>query len=137
MSDVRDYLLTIDTDKQGAVQIAHAAATSTNMSLPPPVKRNADGWIELETNRTTLIDVVQSLGEYINDEDATIRSKAVKYLSQVIAELSPTFLSRQQVQVLCQFLCDRIEDAGAVGGLIQLQTLGRFNKDMAIMTFRA
>ncbi|KAL9123020.1 MAG: hypothetical protein Q9187_000434 [Circinaria calcarea] len=137
MSDVRNYLLTIDTDKQGAVQIAHAAATSTNMSLPPSVKQNADGWIELEAKQTTLIDVVQSLAEYINDEDATIRSKAVKFLSQVIAELSPTFLSRQQVQVLCQFLCDRIEDAGAVGGLIQLQTLGRFNKDMAIMTFRA
>ena len=85
----------------------------------------------------TLIDVVQSLGEYINVEDATIRSKAVNFLSHVIGALQPTFLSRQQIQVLCQFLCDRIEDGGAVGGLTKLQELGRFNKEMAIMTLRA
>lgn len=85
----------------------------------------------------SLIDVVQSLGEYINDEDASIRSKAVTYLSQVISALPDTTLSRQQIQVLCQFLCDRIEDGGAVSGLRSLQGLRRFNQDMAVMTFRA
>ena len=85
----------------------------------------------------TLIDIVQSLGEYINDESAIIRSKAVRYLSEVIGALSPTFLTRQQIQVLDQFLCDRIEDGGAVGGLTKLSALGRFNKDMAVVTFRA
>lgn len=92
---------------------------------------------ELETKQLTLIDIVQSLGEYINNQDGTIRSKAIDYLSQIIGALSPTFLTRQQTQVLCQFLCDRIEDEGAVGGLAKLQGLGRFNKDMAIMTLRA
>lgn len=91
----------------------------------------------LVSKTQSLIDVVQSLGEYINDEDASIRSKAVNYLSQVISALPNTTLSRQQVQVLCQFLCDRIEDGGAVGGLRKLQSLGRFNREMAIMTFRA
>lgn len=91
----------------------------------------------LESKQLTLIEVVQSLSDYINDEDATIRARAVDYLSQVIGQLSPTFLSRQQVQVLCQFLCDRIEDGGAIGGLRKLQALGRFNKDMVAMTFRA
>ena len=85
----------------------------------------------------TLIDIVQSLSEYVNDEDATIRSKTIHYLAQVIGELPQSFLSRQQLQVLCQFFCDRIEDEGAVGGLNHLQGLGRFNKDMAVMTFRA
>ena len=84
-----------------------------------------------------MIDIVQSIGEYINDEDATVRSKAVKYLSQVIGMLSPAFLTRQEVQVLCQFLCDRIEDGGAIGGLRKLLGLARFNRDMAAMTFRA
>lgn len=91
----------------------------------------------LESKQLTLIEVVQSLGEYINEEDDSIRARAIDYLSQVIGRLSPTFLSRQQIQVLCQFLCDRIEDGGAVGGLRKLQALGRFNKDMAAMTFRA
>ncbi|MCJ1388024.1 hypothetical protein MMC18_000868 [Xylographa bjoerkii] len=119
MSDVRDYLLTVDRDKRGASLIAQGTAS------------------KLESQQSTLIGVVQSLGEYINDEDATVRSKAVTFLSQVIGALSPTFLSRQQIQVLCQFLCDRIEDGDAVVGLTKLQELERFNKDMAIMTLRA
>ncbi len=94
-------------------------------------------FVELESKQTALIDVVQSLGEYINDEDPNIRSKAVTYLSQVIEELPSLVLTRQQVQVLCQFLCDRIEDGGAVMGLRKLQSLVRFNQDMAAMTFRA
>ena len=91
----------------------------------------------LESKQLTLIEAVQSLGEYINDDDATIRARVIDYLSQVIGQLSPAFLSRQQLQVLCQFFCDRIEDGGAVGGLRKLQALGRFNKDMVAMTFRA
>lgn len=97
----------------------------------------ADKIAELENKEISLIEVVQSLGEYINDEDSSIRSRAVTYLSHVIGALPNTTLSRQQVQVLCQFLCDRIEDGGAVGGLRKLQSLGRFNKEMAVMTFRA
>lgn len=92
---------------------------------------------ELETKQLTLIGVVQSLGEYINDEDATIRGKAVSYLTAVIAALPSKFLSRQQVQVLCQFYCDRIEDGGAIAGLSKLQELERFNNEMAGMTARA
>jgi DNA repair/transcription protein MET18/MMS19 len=94
-------------------------------------------YIELESTQTNLIDVVSSLSEYINDEDAVTRTKPIQYLAEVIKELSPNFLSRQQVLVLCQFFCDRIEDGGAVSGLLRLQSLGRFNNDMAVMTFRA
>ena len=86
---------------------------------------------------TSLIAVVQTLGEYINDDDAAIRSRTIEYLSQVIGEIPPTFLSRQQIYVLCEFLCNRIEDGGAVPGLSKLQGNLRFNKEMAAMTFRA
>jgi DNA repair/transcription protein MET18/MMS19 len=126
--------------------------TATNKELckspkePPQVSNiltssqhveRANQTTELERKEASLIDIVQSLGEYINDEDAVIRSKAVNFLSQVIGALQPSFLTRQQIQVLCQFLCDRIEDGGAVGGLTKLQELQRFNKEMAIMTLRA
>lgn len=119
MSNVQQYLLTVNTDKEKALSIAQDTARG------------------LESKQLTLIEAVQSLGEYINDEDATIRARVIDYLSQVIGQLSPTFLSRQQIQVLCQFLCDRIEDGGAVGGLRKLQALEKFNKNMAAMTFRA
>ena len=128
--------MTVDGDKQAAARIAVASAISIAF-VPICCAINANSYLELEAKQVTLIEIVQSLGEYINDEDATIRSKAVQYLSLVIGHLSPTFLSRQQIQVLCQFLCDRIEDGGAIGGLSKLQNLGRFNKEMATMTFRA
>ena len=91
----------------------------------------------LESKHLTLIEAVQSLREYINHDDATIRARVIDYLSQIIGQLAPTFLSRQQIQVLCQFLCDRIEDGGAIGGLRKLQALGRFNNDLVAMIFRA
>ncbi|MCJ1288359.1 hypothetical protein MMC26_007714 [Xylographa opegraphella] len=119
MSDVRNYLLTVDRDKGEASVIARGAAS------------------KLESQQLTLLAIVQSLGEYIVDEDAILRSRAVTFLSQVIKALDPTFLSRQQIHVLCQFLCERIEDGGALDGLAKLQELERFTKDMAIMVLRA
>ncbi|EXJ56479.1 hypothetical protein A1O7_06823 [Cladophialophora yegresii CBS 114405] len=92
---------------------------------------------ELETRETTLIELVQSLGEYINDDDEKIRARAVSYLVAVVAALPPKYLSRQQIQVLCQFLCDRIEDGGAIEGLSKLQSLDRFTAEMAQTVVRA
>lgn len=76
--------------------------------------------------------MVQSLVEYVNDEDPILRGKAVSYLAAVIRVLSPKYLSRQQIQVLTTFFCDRIEDGGAVAGLDTLQGLDRFNKELAV-----
>lgn len=91
----------------------------------------------MESKKTSLIDVVQSLGEYINDEDPILRGKAVSYLTAVIKALPPKFLSRQQIQVLTTFFCDRIEDGGAISGLDTLQRLDRFNKELAEDVARA
>jgi len=99
--------------------------------LRPTLNTNHSVIAELENKQTTLIDVVQSLGEYINDEDAILRGKAVSYLTAVIKALPPKFLSRQQIQVLTTFFCDRIEDGGAIAGLDTLQGLERFHSDMA------
>lgn len=98
---------------------------------------NSTPILELENKETTLIEVVQSLGEYINDEDAVIRGKAVSYLTAVLKALPQKFLSRQQIQVLTTFYCNRVEDGGAITGLDTLQSLDRFNKDMAMDTVRA
>ncbi|BAE55654.1 unnamed protein product [Aspergillus oryzae RIB40] len=113
MSALQTFLLVVDHDKQEAKQIAERIAQ------------------DVETKKTTLIEVVQSLGEYINDEDPILRGKAVSYLTSVIKSLPPRFLSRQQIQVLTTFFCDRIEDGGAVAGLDTLQKLDRFNKALA------
>ena len=139
MSNVEKYLLAVNNDKDKALSIAQDTAQGIPKTQLNGVKEysktNQD--IGLESRQVTLVDVVQSLGDYIIDEDATIRSRAIDYLSQVIGQLHATFLSRQQIQVLCEFLCERIEDGGAVGGLKKLAGLGRFNKEMAGLTFRA
>lgn len=134
MSNVQQYLLTVNADREKALSIAQDTARGMITRCSAQPKLIFPG---LELKQLTLIEAVQSLGEYINDDDATIRARVIDYLSQVIGQLNPAFLSRQQVQVLCQFFCDRIEDGGAVGGLRKLQALGKFNKDMVAMTFRA
>lgn len=94
-------------------------------------------YTDVESKKTTLIEIVQMLGEYINDEDPILRGKAVSFLTSVIKSLSPRFLSRQQIQVLTTFFGDRIEDGGAVAGLQTLQALDRFTKEMAAETAQA
>ncbi|KKZ62697.1 hypothetical protein EMCG_00381 [[Emmonsia] crescens] len=112
MSELQDFLLVVENNREEAFGIARIAAQ------------------KLENEQSTLIDIVQSLGEYINDENPVIRGKAVSYLTAVIKALSPKFLSRQQIQALTDFYCDRIEDGGAIAGLYRLQGLERFNKDI-------
>lgn len=91
----------------------------------------------LETKRLNLIQVVESVGEYINHEDATVRSKAVRYLSASFAALPKDFLSRQQLMVLTEFFCARMQDGGCLGALVHLQSLKRFNSEMAVITVKA
>jgi DNA repair/transcription protein MET18/MMS19 len=136
LSDTRNYVHAVESDKQEAAKIAQSTAQSMSARFAiKPVSSTDEK--ELETRQTTLIELVQSLGEYINDDDEKIRARAVSYLVAVIAALSPKYLSRQQIQVLCQFLCDRIEDGGAIEGLSKLQGLDRFTSDMAQTVVRA
>ena len=139
MSDARDYVLAIESNKDEAAAIAKSSANSMFQS-----STNTTDYLiltimyqELEDRQITLIDLVQSLGDYINDEDVSIRTRAISYLVAVLSFLPTKFLSRQQIQVLNQFLCDRIQDGGAIEGLSQLQGLDRFTTDMAQTVVRA
>ncbi|KAJ5971337.1 Armadillo-like helical [Penicillium vulpinum] len=119
MSALQSFMLVVDHDKEEAKRIAEGIAQ------------------DVETKKATLIDTVQSLGEYINDEDPILRGKAISYLTAIIKAFSPKYLSRQQIQVLTTFFCDRIEDGGAVDGLQALQGLDRFNKFLATQVAQA
>ncbi|KAJ5766214.1 uncharacterized protein N7511_003830 [Penicillium nucicola] len=119
MSALQTFMLVVDHDKEEAKRIAEGTAQ------------------DIENKKTKLIDTVQSLGEYINDEDPILRGKAISYLTAVIQALSPKYLSRQQIQVLTTFFCDRIEDGGAVSGLEALQGLDRFNRLLASQVAQA
>lgn len=136
MADARDYVLAVENNKAVAAQIATDTAESKG-SEHHEVENATNLSTELRNRQVTLIDVVQSVGEYINDEDSKIRARAVSYLTAIIGALPANYLTRQQIQVLNQFLCDRIEDGGAIEGLTKLQSLERFNNEMAQVVVRA
>ncbi|KAJ5899956.1 hypothetical protein N7495_004700 [Penicillium taxi] len=116
MSALQTFMLVVEHDKEEAKAIASSVAQ------------------DVESSKITLIEIVRQLADYINDEDPILRGKAVSFLTAVIKALSPRYLSRQQIQVLTTFFCDRIEDGGAVAGLENLQSLERFNKALAVET---
>lgn len=134
-SDTRDYVLTVENNKAAAFAIAKETAKSEHLPWTYTLQANQEA--ELESRQTTLIEVVQSLGAYINHEDEKIRARVVGYLTSIIMALPPTFLSRQQIQVLADFFSARIEDGGAVEGLSNLQGSSRFTKDMAQSVVKA
>ncbi|KAI5295599.1 hypothetical protein KEM52_000871 [Ascosphaera acerosa] len=113
MSGIQGFMLVADSGHADATAIAAATA-----------QRIVD-------SNTTLVDEVASLGTYINDEDALVRGKAVTYLTRVIESLPDDFLTRQQIDVLRIFYCDRLQDGGAVAGLSRLQGLRRCTGEMA------
>ncbi|KAF8250485.1 ARM repeat-containing protein [Wilcoxina mikolae CBS 423.85] len=78
---------------------------------PAEAKRIAqDTAKRIESREIKLLELVQSLGEYLTDDDTTVRAKVIGYLAAVLGELGPKSLSRQQVPVITQFLCDRFDD---------------------------
>lgn len=137
MSALQTFMLVVDHDKEEAKRIAEGVAQGQSDHRPtlPALTTSCDsnrGFnADVESKTTTLIGIVQQLGEYINDEDPILRGKAVSFLTSVIKALPPKFLTRQQIQVLTSFFCDRIEDGGAVAGLDTLQKLDRFTKELA------
>ncbi|KAI9884489.1 MAG: hypothetical protein M1823_003737 [Watsoniomyces obsoletus] len=123
MSDAQRYLLCVDQSPQEAAEICTEVAK------------------KLEQREIKLLDVVQSLEEYLTNEDATVRAKAVAYYAGVLGALDPKFLTRQQISVSVQFFCDRIQDASglkeAAQGLRALQKAQRFAGEDATQTARA
>ncbi|KAI9808999.1 MAG: hypothetical protein M1825_002288 [Sarcosagium campestre] len=118
MSDVQRYLMLVDNDKLKATEVAQGTAH------------------RIQTQELKLLDVVQSLGEYLTDDDATIRARSVAYFAAVLGALDPKYLSKQQISVTVQFFCDRIQDATglreAAEGLAAVQSSFRFSSEHAI-----
>ncbi|KAH0562369.1 hypothetical protein GP486_002935 [Trichoglossum hirsutum] len=118
MSDAQRFLLTIDGNQQEAIKVAERSAE------------------RIENKDLTLVELVGSLGEYLTDDDTTMRSKAVAYLTAVLAAMLPTTLTRQQIAVIREFLCARIEDESGLKetaqGLFTLQQMSRFSGEDAV-----
>ncbi|RPA91136.1 ARM repeat-containing protein [Choiromyces venosus 120613-1] len=123
MLSPRLYILNVDKDPAEASRISKESAK------------------QIQDKELKLLDLVQSLGGYLTDDDKTTRAKAIGYLSSVLGYLDPKALSRQQVAVIAQFLCDRLEDETGLKetsrGLFALQKSSRFGKEEATLVSSA
>ncbi|KAF9508162.1 hypothetical protein BS47DRAFT_249577 [Hydnum rufescens UP504] len=89
----------------------------------------------------TLLQVVQSLGEYLTAVGSDIRTKGVTLLSTVISECPPSRVSLQSNRVLTTFYCGKLDDPDTIEptlkGLAALVTFPTFGDSGAVETIQA
>lgn len=119
MSDVQLYLLEADRNKTEARAIASRTASN------------------LESKQLKLVDLITSLGEYINNrDDGSFRAKAVAYLADVLEQVPSKVLAGHERRLLCDFILGRIEgDLEGIGSsaraLIALEERGKWDAESA------
>ncbi|TFK74969.1 ARM repeat-containing protein [Pluteus cervinus] len=64
----------------------------------------------IESDQTTLLNLVKALGEYLTSEEDKDRTKGVELLSAVIKKCPAEKLNRQSVRVLTTFYCSKLDD---------------------------
>lgn len=118
MSDVQIYLLEVDKNKK------EANATAKDVAR------------RLESKELKLLDLIGSLGEFINSEDGSIRAKTVAFVAEVLQFLPTKVLTGQQRSLLCDFVTTRIEDddqgiGSCARALLTLEELGKWDQSRA------
>lgn len=85
---------------------------------------------DISNDRTTLINIVKALGEYLTSEEGDLRRKGVELLSLVLEKCPPAKLTRQSVRVLTPFYCGKLDDSEtivpALQGILTLVKLPTF-----------
>ncbi|KAF2147688.1 ARM repeat-containing protein [Myriangium duriaei CBS 260.36] len=114
MSEIQLYLVEAGKNKDEARKIAQETAG------------------KLERKEIQLLALVESVGEYINNEDATLRSHSLAYLADVLDSLSLKVLSLQQRLLLTEFILSRIRDdnegvASCAKALMALERMGKWD----------
>lgn len=64
----------------------------------------------IESDQARLVDLVQLLGDYLTEDEGEIRAKATLCLASTLCQLSSDKLTKQQINVIVSFLCDRVQD---------------------------
>ncbi|KAF8661259.1 hypothetical protein AX16_001362 [Volvariella volvacea WC 439] len=85
---------------------------------------------EINAIKTTLLDVVKALGDYLTSEEDESQTKGVELLSTVLKQCPPDRLNKQGVRVLSTFFCSKLEEfhtvIPALNGLVTLAALPTF-----------
>ena len=122
MSDIQLYLVEVSKSKDEAQKIAQQTAS------------------KLERKELKLVALIESIGEYINNEDATLRSNSLAYLADVLSAVPPRVLTLQQRSLLCDFVLSRMQDdsegiGSCARALMALEERGKWDQDTASKIF--
>jgi DNA repair/transcription protein MET18/MMS19 len=89
----------------------------------------------VEIGKVPLLDVVTSLGDYLTQTDASVRSGSMRLLSQLLNALPLNVLSGQHITVMTQFFCDKLDDDvcldATLDALLTLSKMSRFSGEDA------
>lgn len=116
MSEIQLYLIEVGKNKDEARKIAQGTA------------------LKLEHKQIQLLALIESVGEYINNEDSSLRSHSLSYLADVLDCLPHKVLSLQQRSLLTDFILSRIRDdsdgtAACAKALVALERLGKWDSE--------
>lgn len=116
MSDIQLYLVEATKNKDEARRIAQETAA------------------KLERKQIQLLALVESIGEYINNEDATLRSHSLAFLADVLDALPLRALSLQHRMLLTEFVLSRIQDdsegtASCAKALMALEKMSKWDAE--------
>ncbi|KAF2225492.1 MMS19 nucleotide excision repair protein-like protein [Elsinoe ampelina] len=116
MSDVQLYLVEAGKNKDEARRIAEETAA------------------KLARKEIQLLTLIESIGEYINNEDTTLRTQSISFLADTLDSLPLRILSLQQRLLLTEFILSRIEDDSdgtppCAKALMALENMGKFDAE--------
>lgn len=118
MSDIQLYLVEVTKNKDEAKRIAQQTAS------------------RLSRRELKLISLVESIGEYVNNDDTNLRANSLAYLADVLESLPNRLLTGQQRSLLCDFILSRVQDDNEGTGscaraLIALEEKGKWDQETA------
>ena len=114
MSDIQLYLIETSKNKDEAKRIAEQSAA------------------KLETKELKLLTLVESIGEYVNNDDNQLRAGSLAYLADVISSTKQGVLTLQQRSLLSDFILSRTQDdtegiGSCARGLMALEERGKWD----------
>ncbi|KAK0162859.1 hypothetical protein PV327_006601 [Microctonus hyperodae] len=98
--------------------------------------------IDIEKGTIKLFKVVEELGEFLTNTDASIRENGVRSLSIILLNVSKNFLNEQELQLMTLFYCDRLNDhhsiiPAIITGILAIVQMENFPKDSPSKLFLA
>jgi len=105
---------------------------STDPKSSEPSKAISSLVMLIGQDKMSLLDLVKNLGDFLTDEEESIRRRSLLLLSSTLAEMDPKKLGPQDIKVLLTFYSSKLNDIvcsrDALLGIISLIKMDRLDK---------